>query len=921
MPDAPTAWHDPVLRSAPIGALAEVLSRGGTAAVSGARGSLVPLLAGAVARDAGRTVLLVVAHLDEADDALDDLESAFAGEQKPGDDASGGDGGSLASTLKIERFGALEALPGDKSAGGLNLDTVAERLAVVRSAVDGDYEPATEGGRPAVVVAPIQALMQPVPDPAALDRLTLQLTVGSDLSPGRLLDWLDRAGYSRQDAIDQPGDFATRGGIVDVFPMGGSLTDADGRAVPLGPFRLDFFGDEIERIDRVDPDTMGSLGRLGGAGLVGGSDEDLRPGADAAHLLDLLPPSVVPMLAEPMELQEQARGYFERLTQAVGIAPPRDVFRQLLNRPHAELNLYSSTSNAEATPIDLPVAPLPTFDQDARSAILELGELARDDDAVVKVLCMKPAERQRLRELLAEHVPDAAERVGVELGGLHRGFVWEPGGLHVVPHHELFHRYETRRRVRRVMSVGAAGSGAAGSGGTPGGVGDAFLDLEVGDYVVHVDHGIAKFTGLKNITRGEKAGEYLTLQFADQALLHVPVAQIDRVQKYVGGFQGRPPLSTLGGKRWKKQKDSVAEAVKDMAAELLRVQAARSTQPGVRYPADTAWQKEFEAEFPYDETDDQLAAIAAIKKDMAEPTPMDRLICGDVGFGKTEVAIRGAFKAVEFGKQVAVLVPTTVLAEQHERTFRGRMADYPFRIASLSRFKTAAEQRNTLQQLQRGEVDVLIGTHRILSRDVKFADLGLVIIDEEQRFGVEHKNKLLQLRLTAEVLTLTATPIPRTLHMSMVGLRDISSLTTAPVDRRAIVTEVVPYDNQRIKHALVRELSREGQAYFVHNRVHNIQTVADDLQKLVPDARILIGHGQMPPRKLEEVMLAFMRREADILVSTTIIESGIDIPTANTMFITRPTTSAWPSCTSCGGVSAGTSTGRTATCCCRRTGR
>ena len=414
---------------------------------------------------------------------------------------------------------------------------------------------------------------------------------------------------------------------------------------------------------------------------------------------------------------------------------------------------------------------------------------------------------------------------------------------------------------------------------------DAFLDLEVGDYVVHNEHGIAKFIGLKQMRRSGRTEDYLTLEFARKAMLHVPASQIELVQKYIGGFQGRPPLSTFGGKKWSKQKQQVAEAVKDLASEMLRIQAARASLPGLRYPPDTAWQKEFEAEFPFDETEDQLAALVEIKKDMSHEQPMDRLICGDVGFGKTEVAIRAAFKAAEYGKQVAVLVPTTVLAEQHERTFNERMADYPFNVRSISRFKTGAEQKEMLNELAAGRVDIIIGTHRLLSKDVKFADLGLVIIDEEQRFGVEHKQKLLQFRLTADVLTLSATPIPRTLHMSMLGLRNISSLTTAPRDRRAIVTEVAPYDNRRIKQAINRELNRDGQIFFVHNRVHSIKSVADDIQQLAPTARIVIGHGQMPPRELEAVMLKFMRREADILVSTTIIESGIDIPTANTMFI------------------------------------
>jgi transcription-repair coupling factor (superfamily II helicase) len=384
--------------------------------------------------------------------------------------------------------------------------------------------------------------------------------------------------------------------------------------------------------------------------------------------------------------------------------------------------------------------------------------------------------------------------------------------------------------------------------------------------------------------------EFLTLEFAGGAKLHVPAMQIDLVQKYVGGFGGKPTLSTLGGTRWKGQKERTSESVKDLAAEMLRVRAARESMPGIAYPADTPWQTEFEDEFPYEETEDQVTGLAAIKQDMTRTRPMDRLICGDVGFGKTELAIRAAFKACEFGKQVAVLVPTTVLAEQHERTFRSRFAGYPFRIESLSRFKTDGEAREILDKLRKGHVDVVIGTHRLLSKDIVFADLGLVIIDEEQRFGVEHKESLLRLRLTVDVLTLSATPIPRTLHMAMLGIRDISSLTTPPLDRRAIVTEVIPYNERRIQQAIARELSRDGQVFYVHNRVGDIKSIADDVQRMAPDAKILIGHGQMNPHELEQVMLTFMRGPskdggADILVSTTIIESGIDIPTANTMII------------------------------------
>jgi transcription-repair coupling factor (superfamily II helicase) len=718
--------------------------------------------------------------------------------------------------------------------------------------------------------------MQAVPRADALAAMSLTLRQGDDLSPAKLMQWLTDAGYQRQDAIEQPGDFASRGGILDIYPPAGSTTENDARSQPIGPIRLDYFGDEIDSISRIDTDTMGSAARLTSARIIGATPQQLQSDEHSTNLLDLLPTDSIIILHEVMELAEQGRGYYERLTNPRGIFAPNALFKKLTQRPHLQINEYSARDDKSPS-IQLPLGQLLSFDTEAKRAVAELIELARTPNHRLVVLCHKPAERDRLIELLREHDPAAENLIAFELGYLHRGFTWQLDDpsteLWLIPHHELFHRYETRRRVRRITT---------GPGAQPS---DAFLDLEVGDFVVHVDHGIARFAGLKPMRRGGTSQEFLTLEFAGSALLHVPATQIDLVQKYVGGFHGRPPLSTLGGKKWAKQKQSVAEAVKDLAAELLRVQAARQTQPGIRFPVDTAWQKEFEAEFPYEETDDQLAAIAAVKRDMSEDRPMDRLICGDVGFGKTEVAIRGAFKAVEAGKQVAVLVPTTVLAEQHERTFSERVADYPFRVASLSRFKTASEQNKLLKQLALGHVDIIIGTHRLLSEDVTFADLGMVIIDEEQRFGVEHKHRLLQFRLTADVLTLTATPIPRTLHMSMIGLRDISSLSTPPADRRAIVTEVAPYDPRRIKQAIIRELNRDGQIYFVHNRVYNIQSVADDLHKLVPDARIIIGHGQMAPRDLEKVMLKFIRHQADILVCTTIIESGIDIPTANTIFI------------------------------------
>ncbi|MFO0824522.1 MAG: DEAD/DEAH box helicase [Gemmataceae bacterium] len=367
--------------------------------------------------------------------------------------------------------------------------------------------------------------------------------------------------------------------------------------------------------------------------------------------------------------------------------------------------------------------------------------------------------------------------------------------------------------------------------------------------------------------------------------LYVPATRIDLVQKYVGGSQAEPELSKLGGLSWGRKKEKVAEAVRDMAADMIQVQAVRQAMPGFAFTPDTDWQREFEAAFPYQETPDQLSAIAEVKADIEKPKSMDRLICGDVGYGKTEVAIRAAFKTIDNGKQVAILVPTTVLAEQHYRTFSQRFAEYPFTVDVVSRFKSAGKIKETLKKLAVGGVDVVVGTHRLLSKDVKFKDLGLVIIDEEQRFGVEHKERLKHLRATVHVLTMTATPIPRTLHGALLGIREISNLETPPPERQPVETRIMRWDNQLIKHAINREMNRGGQVYFVHNRVHDIHDIATKVKMIVPEAKVVVGHGQMTAEELEKAMVAFVRKEADILVATTIIESGLDIPNANTIFI------------------------------------
>src|SRR6185312_8539394 len=414
-----------------------------------------------------------------------------------------------------------------------------------------------------------------------------------------------------------------------------------------------------------------------------------------------------------------------------------------------------------------------------------------------------------------------------------------------------------------------------------------FRDLTVGDYVVHIEHGISQYQGLKELVQGDTTGEFMLLEFAEAAKLYVPLTRLDLIQKYRSTEGARPPLSRLGGTQWAKTKARVKKAMRDMADELLKLYAQRKVAQGHSYPEDSQWQREFEDSFDYNETDDQISAIADIKQDMESTMPMDRLLCGDVGYGKTEVAMRAAFKAVQDNRQVAVLAPTTVLAFQHYETFKRRFAAFPVTIEMISRFRTAKQQKEIVEKVEQGKIDVLIGTHRILSKDIKFPDLGLLVVDEEQRFGVRHKERLKQLKKEVDVLAMSATPIPRTLHMSLVGLRDMSVIETPPKDRMAIQTVVAPFDEKLIRSAIEHELERGGQAYFVHNRVESIYEIASKIQELVPAARVLVGHGQMSETELEKVMLGFMRHDADVLVATTIIENGLDIPLCNTILINR----------------------------------
>ena len=866
-------------------------------AAHGLWGSAAPIAAALTAEHLARPILYLTAHLEQADDARDDMETI------------------LERAVRI--LPAWETLPGEGSG--------ASEIGSERARLCGELHQQNRAnlpdGRLRIVVAPIQAIIQPLPTPAALDANSLSLAVGQSYEPEKIASWLTDRGFERLDQVEQPGDFALRGGILDIF----ATADVD-------PVRLEFLGDEIESIRQFETGTQRSARELTSTRVTLPPDPAKALPIDTTMFMSYLPANTLMVLHEPVEIAEVARTVLDRLGNPVGHFSFEAIHKRLAHHGQLHLSRFPCASVPDKNTIALSCAALSSFDAKASDAVRQLLQLA--DTNPVIVYCDNQGEADRLRELIEQEQEsgvggevvgdedgirfDGKEscdshrlktgatpretgarlpRIETRIGSIHAGFRWgtksgaaveqesgEPSasaggyrdrarrGVTVLPHHELFRRYSLRRRIRKVATSRPI---------------ESFLDLDDGDYVVHVVHGIARYVGMKTMRKGDsrKSEEFLTLRFADSKTLHVPVSQIDLVQKYVGAKAMRPPLSKLGGSRWQAMKDKVEQAVSDLASDLLRIQAFRESQPGIAYPRDTHWQKEFEAAFPYTETPDQITVVGDIKADQQRARPMDRLLCGDVGYGKTELAIRAAFKTVEFGKQVAILVPTTLLAEQHYQTMKERLADYPFLIACLNRFRSPRQQGEIIRATKKGQVDILVGTHRILSQDVGFSDLGLVVVDEEQRFGVEHKERLKHLRSTVDILTLTATPIPRTLHMAMVGLRDISSLATPPMDRRSISTRVCSWSDDEVRQAILRELNREGQVFFVHNRVHSIKGVAARLAALVPDARIVIGHGQMSSDELEDVMLRFVRHEADILVCTTIIEAGLDIPNANTIFI------------------------------------
>ena len=838
-----------------------------------ARAARLPVLA-SLHQDLDRPVLLIT---DRADHALSLFDE-------------------LGFWVRSPRYHFAEPNPLFYEQAAWGVTTRRERLQTLMALASYHLPFAQKPEVPPIFVTSARSLMTRTMPRRDFLRACRRLAAGQSVQPDTLArSWVE-IGYQRVNTVLEPGQFSRRGGIMDVWAPAEKL-----------PVRLDFFGDEIETVRRFDPASQRTVENLDSI-LITPAREYIAPAdypnaeelsefhipvlhSQTASLLDYLPQKVLILvddlsIVESMvaEVEEQAVKFRHDSIAEETLSPDfplpyvtwPDLLDNLHNRTFVELG-HSTAAETED-----PQALLSScFTHDERfggrlKSFIEYLKAIVDRGEQAIVISRQASRLQELWQESSEGEPDLENPHFTE-ASVSEGLVLQcKPVIHLISDSEVFgwERPQPRIRQRPVAE-------------TPESV---YADLEVGDYVVHIDHGVGRFGGLVQRELDGHKREFLAVEYESGGQLYVPVHQADRLTRYVGAEGTVPSLDRLGGQEWHEKKGRVKQAVLEVAQEMLDLYAQRNVVKGYDFKPDTTWQKELEDSFPYVETEDQKRALADIKRDMESTRPMDRLLCGDVGYGKTEVALRAAFKAVMDGKQVAILVPTTVLAQQHYETFLQRLTAFPVNVEMLSRFRTPREQTSILHKLSKGEVDIVIGTHRLISSDVEFRDLGLVIIDEEQRFGVTHKEHLKKLRTEVDVLTLTATPIPRTLYMALTGVRDISNLNTAPEERLPIVTHVGPYSPKLVRQAILRELERGGQIFFVHNRVNTIDAMRMHLSQLVPEARVDIGHGQMPEQELASVMHRFNAGETDVLLSTTIIESGLDIPNANTLIVDRADT-------------------------------
>jgi transcription-repair coupling factor (superfamily II helicase) len=724
---------------------------------------------------------------------------------------------------EIELPAVKEAVPDPEIA--------AERLEVLQKIAEG---------KRTVIVLTESSIKDKVPDAQSLRKHILILKRNDRINREGFCESLLTSGYIKVPQVTLRGQFAVRGGILDVFSWHHSL-----------PIRIELFGDQIDSIREFELDDQTSIRKLDRCEVLIGDTESLR-----------------------VDLTE----YIRRGDVLIGVDCEPE---------NATINITAGATVSDSME-DYSAAFYETGFQDFEAGDFLVEENKRElalrqirswihENWRVATVCHNEGEIERLRDVLRDNDVDV-DRIQFLVGSLNRGFVFPEGKLAILCDAEIFGRYQAPSARRLALRRSRLRGGR---------VAIDFSEIAEGDLVVHLEHGIGRYHGIQKLRQNDSEQEVVVLEFEHDARLYVPFEQAFLISRYVGIGKRFPPLSALGDSRWGKAKKAAETAVFDYAAKLLEIQAERNSRTNYAHPPDTQWQREFESSFLYKETDDQLRAIHETKGDMESERPMDRLICGDVGFGKTEVAIRAAFKAVISGKQVAMLVPTTVLAQQHFNTFRERMSDYPIRVGMLSRFLSQRQQRETACGLKEGTIDIVIGTHRLITGDIEFKDLGLVVIDEEQRFGVRHKEKFKEQFKLVDVLTLSATPIPRTLYLSLVGAKDMSIIETAPPNRLPVETVICPYDERIIRDAIQRELRRNGQVFFLHNRIETIARVRERILALCPDARVDVAHGQMDEQQLEEVMEIFVGGKTDVLVSTTIIESGLDIPNANTIIIDR----------------------------------
>jgi transcription-repair coupling factor (superfamily II helicase) len=732
-------------------------------------------------------------------------------------------------------------------------------------------------GRLRVLITTARASAERTLLPVALQRMRMTLALGDRRSPLEVARSLESMGYRRVPIVTEVAEFSTRGGILDLYGFGMAV-----------PARIEWWGDDITSLRGFDLTTQRSLEQLSDITVLPINTQAVREewerGNDGvpsrSTLLELLPPDTLvvqegfgPDLDEVTRAWNEAEHHLEVARRLGEDVPSREAIFQAPADWRSRVEGFPRLLlRDERVDLQFGFFPPERVDRDLNRLRGLLGS-----QVPTLILCDNEGQLERMEELLDPSLALGPRRfvssnATLAIGSLDGGFVMPT--LRVLTDHEIFRRARRLRRPRRYRE--AAPSSATGA-------------LTLGDYVVHLEHGIGIYRGIETITAGESTLEVAIVEYEGGDRLNVPLYSLDQLERYrAAGEDGdRPPprIHRLGGSSWQRVREKTRQAIRQMAAELLDLYARRTVSSGYAFPPDTKWQRELESSFLYEDTPDQRRATDEVKRDMEQPLPMDRLLVGDVGYGKTEVAVRAAFKAVQAGKQVAVLVPTTILAEQHGRTFIERLADFPVKIEVLSRFRTAKEQKAALQRLAAGQIDVVIGTHRLLSKDVVFHDLGLLVVDEEHRFGVKHKERLKALRLSVDVLTLTATPIPRTLHLSLAGLRNLTLIETPPRDRSPILTFVEPWDDALLEEAFAREIDRGGQVFTVHNRIETIDTVAARVRSLAPNARVGVAHGQMPAEKLEEVMRGFVAGEVDILLSTMIVESGLDVPNANTMVV------------------------------------